>query len=281
MKNFGIFDRTKMRFYKQRVKKSIKSGIRPITLRYSQVNACDTNLPIAYRTETYIVSNTHGVLKPCEYRDSCDGTMSGVRIAEWSVIEAMSHINKFVANGRNVEWISVKCPSDLAVKVDIYCWLNELFRKYHFRYPEKLCLEFPVSLLSERTDITRTAILDTKLLGVKTMLYGCGGETCPTSRLVQIPVDMVLMTPAMTELTGNRNKPDVVPTLISYLRSMRVEVYAEGVVKDDQVSTLNRCDCVGYTIGMNYDGKKALPFGRNICFETALSQKDTEDDLVL
>ncbi len=276
-----IIGRAKMRLYKQRVKMSIKSGVRPITLRYKQVNACDTSLPIAYRTETYIRSNALGVLRPCEYKDSCDGTMSGVRIAEWSVIEAMSHINSFVKSGRNLEWISVECPSDLALRVDVYSWLKELIRKYDFKYPEKLCLEFPVTLLSERTDITRTAVLDTKLLGVKTMLRDCGGDACPTSRLVQIPVDMVLLTHEMTELTGNRNKPDVVPTFVSYLRSMRVEVYADGVVNDEQISTLNRYDCVGYTIGKNYCGKKALPFGRNIRFETALAQKDTEDDFVL
>jgi hypothetical protein len=115
-----------------------------------------------------------------------------------------------------------------------------------------------------------------KLLGVKTMLVGCAGDNCPTARIVQIPVDMVMLTPSVTKWTGGRNKPQLVPTLVSYLKSMRAEVYADGVLNDDQVFLLNRFECEGYVTSATYQGQ--YPTSRNIGVRTALMQKDTEDD---
>ncbi len=280
-KGSNAYDRARIRFYRRRVKKTVNSGVRPIVLRYSQINGTDTNLPIAYRTQTYIRSNTLGVLTPLEYTQSCDGVESGLRLAEWNVVEAMRQITALVKKGRQVEWVSVRCPSELAVKVEMYTWMRRLIAREHFKYPEKLCIEFPVSLLSERTELARLSVLDMKLLGVKTMLVDCAADNCPMSRLVQIPVDFVLITPEVTALAGSRNKPEVFPTLVSYLRSMRTAVYADGVQKDSQITTLLRSDCAGYAVSADYKGKKALPFGRNMSFKTAAAQKDTEDDFVL
>ena len=114
-----------------------------------------------------------------------------------------------------------------------------------------------------------------KLLGVKTMLVGAGNAECPLSRLVDIPVDIVMLAPSVTKWTGSRNKPQLIPTLVPYIKSMRAEVYADGVLNDDQILLLNRSECVGYASVSSYEGK--YPTIRNMGVRVALAQKDTED----
>ena len=157
--------------------------------------------------------------------------------------------------------------------------MKHLISREKFKYPEKLCLEFPPSLLNEKVDDARLSVLDMKLLGVKTLLCGCAGGDCPMSKIVSIPVDMVMLAPSATALIGSRNKPKVISSLVPYLQSMRAEVYAEGILNDEQITLLNRMDAVGYITSKKYQGK--LPCERNMSVLKALSQKDTEDNFGL
>jgi hypothetical protein len=59
---------------------------------------------------------------------------------------------------------------------------------------------------------------------------------------------------------------------------MRVEVYAAGLVHDEQIRLLNRVDCVGYSVVGDYRGKQNIR-GKLITFEKLLAQKfETEED---
>lgn len=271
----GLKQAIQLTLHKHRVLKTLDSGVLPLVLRYDQINACDTRLPIAYRTKTLVRSTALGYLTPDEYMASCANTEVGFRLAEWSVTEAMKHITRFVESGRGLQWISVRCPSEMVERVDLYLWMKQLIKKNRFQYSDRLCLEFDVSLLRRKTEAARIAILDMKLLGVKTLLVGCGGADCPTSRIVQIPVDMVMLDPSVTRWTSSRNKPQLVVSMIPYLKSMRAEVYAEGVQNDEQILQLSRCECVGYSVDSSYSGKDPTECGMGV--RRALSQKDTED----
>lgn len=275
----GLKQVIRLALYKHRVLRTLDAGVLPLVLRYDQINSCDTRLPIAYRTKTLVRSTALGYLAPDEYMASCSKTEVGFRLAEWSVTEAMKHITRFVESGRGLQWISVRCPSEMVERVDLYKWMKRLMKKNRFRYPDRLCLEFDVSLLKKKTEAARIAVLDMKLLGVKTLLVGCGGADCPTSRIVQIPVDMVLLDPSVTRWTGSRNKPQLVTSMIPYLKSMRAEVYADGVQNDEQILQLNRCECIGYSVDPSYSGKNLTE--RDMGVRKALAQKDTEDNFRL
>lgn len=269
----------RLRVYKHRVSRTLDAGVLPLVLRYCQINACDTRLPIAYRTGTVVRSTALGYLTPREYRNVFENTDAGFRMAEWNVVEAMKHITRFMESGRQIEWISVRCPARMVEQVDFYKWMKRLIKENHFRYPTKLCLEFDASLLSKKTEPARLAILDMKLLGVKTMLASGASAECPLSRLVDIPVDIVMLAPTVTKWTGSRNKPQLVPTLVPYIKSMRAEVYASGVTDDEQIRLLNRLECIGYITDPSYEGKNST--NRNMGVKTAMAQKDTEDDFEL
>jgi hypothetical protein len=71
--------------YKHRVTRTLDSGVQPLVFRYSQINACDTKLPIAYRTETMVRSTDLGYLTPRQYQNAFETTDMGFSRAHFSL----------------------------------------------------------------------------------------------------------------------------------------------------------------------------------------------------
>ena len=257
------------------VRQTKESGVPPLELRYCPINDCYSKMPIAYRTATLINSVVMGVIQQEEYSFAANFTETGIRLAKWNIMEAVRAIRAFEEAGRHVQWISVRCPVSLATNVDLYEWMGDLLRKTGLETPEKLCLEFPQSILYAKEASAGHSILDMKLLKVRTIMSGCAAGDCPTSRLTAIPMDMVLLDRATTAYTGSRNKPNLIPTLVQYIRSMRVEVVADGVNDDEQIRALNRAECVGYTTLPTYVGTTE-PGGRRMTLEEAIAQREEE-----
>lgn len=233
---------------------TIASGVKPLEMRFAQINSCYRKLPIAYRSFTYINSVSMGVIPPEKYGFAADVSEQGIEIARWNIREGIRTIRKFISEGRHVDFVTVRCPAKLAFEVDLYDWMKGIMEEYDFHTPEKLCLEFPQSLLYENEEKARLSMLNLKLLKVRSMLSGCGADDCPTSRLMRVPVDMVILDPAITILAGDREKSGSLSMLISYLQSMHVEVIADGVRSDDQITTLSRAGCIGYIPSPAYSG---------------------------
>lgn len=257
------------------VRQTVESGVPPLELRYTAINGCYAKMPFAYRTATFVNSVVMGVLRQEEFSFATNLTETGIRLAKWNILEAARHLKAFEDAGRHVEWISVRCPVALAMNVDLYEWMLAVIRESGLQDPSKLCLEFPQSLLFCKEEKARLSVLDMKLLKVRTLLSGVGGVDCPTARLTAIPVDMVLLDEKTTALTNDRNKPNVVPTMVQYLRSMRTEVIANGVSDDDQIRSLNRAECIGYITAKDYKGTTE-PGSRRMPLAQAIAQREEE-----
>ena len=233
---------------------TLSSGVAPLEMRFSQINSCYRRLPIAYRAHTFINSVTMGVITPEQYSFAADGTDRGLRLAEWNITEAMKAIKKFEEKGRHIEFLSVRCPAKLAARSDLYEYMKGLMEQNDFHSPEKLCLEFPQSLLFEDPEATNLSMLNMKLLKVKTMMSGCGAEDCPVSVLLRVAVDMVLLDPSVIMLLESRNKGTAARSFLSYLRSLSIDLIADGVYSDGQITLLNRGDVFGYIPSSGFRG---------------------------
>ena len=259
----------------QYVKATVESGVAPLELRYTAINDCYSKMPIAYRTATFVNSVVMGVIRQEEVSFAANLTETGIRLAKWNILEAARHLVEFEKAGRHVEWISVRCPVALAMNVDLYEWMLAIIAEAGLKDPSKLCLEFPQSLLFCKEAKARLSVLDMKLLKVRTLMSGCGAVDCPTARLTAIPVDMVLLDQKTTALTNDRNKPNVVPSLVQFLKSMRLEVIANGIADDDQIRTLNRAECFGYITATSYQGTTE-PGAHRMTLAQALAQREEE-----
>ena len=252
------------------------SGVAPLEMRFSQINSCYRRLPIAYRSYTYINSVLEGVLPPEKYAFAADETERGIRLAKWNIREALRAIRRFEEAGRNIEFVSVRCPARLALEQDLFAWMQQVLKDNAFDQPEKLCLEFPQSLLYEDAERVRASILSMKLLKVRTMMSGCGEKDCPVTLLMNLPLDYVVLAPWITVRTDSREQGAAVTALLSFLRAIPIDVIADGAASDEQIRMLSRADCWGYIPSSGYTG--TVQHGRlRMTLEDALAQKEEEE----
>lgn len=258
------------------VKMTIDSGVAPIEIRYSQINSCYRKLPVAYRSFTYINSVVEGIISPEKYAYAADETETGVRLAKYNIKAAMKAIEKFIIAGRKIEFISVRVPAKLVLETDFYGAIKSIIDEYGFQFPDKLCLEFPRTLLFEDEEKARMAILSMKLLKVKTMMTGCGAKDSPVTPLINLPVDYLLLSDFITTLAGNRDKGTTVAAFIAFLRGLPCNIIGDGVYNDEQITALSRADCFGYIPSSGYEG--SVEHGRlRMPLDEAIAQREEEE----
>ena len=255
---------------------TLSSGVAPLEMRFAQINSCYRRLPIAYRSFTYINSVIEGVIPPEKYSYAADGTDRGEKLARWNIVQAMKAVKAFEAAGRDIEFVTARCPANLTLELDLYDWMKKLMDEHGFHSPSKLCLEFPRTLLYEDPERVRPSILGMKLLKVRTLMTGVGERDCPDTALIDVPVDMVLLSPRLSALSDSRDKSRVFSSYVTFLRALPVEVLGDGIYNDEQISAHSRADCFGYTPSAGYAG--AVEHGRlRMTLDEAVSQK--EDDV--
>ena len=257
------------------LQETLRSGVAPLEMRFSQINSCFRRLPVAYRSHTFINSVIEGVIPPEKYSFAADGTDRGIKLCKWNIRQAIRAIRSFEARGRKVDFVTARCPAALCLEEDLYEWMRAFLEEEDFHQPEKLCLEFSQSLLFENEEKVRASILGMKLLKVKTLMTGCGEKDCPVSSLIQIPVDYVLLAPWLTALMDSRGKSTSVSALVAYFRRLEIQVIGEGVQNDPQISALSRADCYGYIPSSGHQG--VAVHGRlRMTLEEAVAQKEEE-----
>ena len=258
------------------VKMSLDSGIAPIEIRYSQINACYRKLPVAYRAYTYINSVVEGVISPEKYSFAADETETGLRLAKYNLKAAMKAVEQFIIAGRKIEFVSFRVSPQMVREVDFYGAIKSLIDENDFNFPDKLCLEFPRTVLFEDEEKVRMALLSMKLLKVKTMMTGCGEKDSPLTPLINLPFDYLLLSPHLTALTDSRDKGTTIASLIAFLRGLPSNIIADGVYNDEQITALSRADCFGYIPSSGYKG--SVEHGRlRMPIDEAIAQKEEEE----
>ena len=258
------------------VEMTLESGVAPLELRYAQINSCYKKLPVAYRTFTYLNSITQGVLGPENYSFAADETEQGIRLAGRNIKEAVKAIKSFEINNRKIDFISVRCPACLVVRDDFYEWMKNLIAETGLADSTKLCLEFSQSLLYEDLEKVRLGILNLKILNVRSMMSGLTSNSCPIASLMTVPVDFVVITPEFTALADNRNKGSALMSLIGFIKSLQIEIIADGALNDEQIRLLSRQEVYGYIPSPLYVGS-VFHGSLRMTKDAAISQKEQEE----
>ena len=255
---------------------TIQSCVLPLEMRFSQINSCYRKTPVAYRSFTYINSVVEGVIPPEKYSYAADETERGERLTKWNIGDAIKAVRAFEEKGRKVEFITARVSPQIVREIDFYGYLKTILDEHGFDEPEKLCLEFPRTVLYEDREKVRMALLSMKLLKVKSMLAGCGERDSAMTPLFELPFDFVILAPWLPAYTEDRNKQQAIEALIAFLRSLKCDVIADGVKNDKQITVLSRADCYGYIPSAAYEGD--VEHGRlRMMLDEALLQSDEEE----
>ena len=256
---------------------TVQSCVKPLEMRFSQINGAYSKLPIAYRTFTYINSVIEGIIPPERYSYAADETERGIRLSKWNIGEAISAIRRFSEAGRHVDFVTARITPQLVHEVDFYDYIKQLFNENNFEDNEKLCLEFPRTVMYEDEEKVRSAILSMKLLKVKTMLAGAGDRECPITPLFNLPFDFLLLPQWMSALTTDRNKHIAYESFCSFLRDLGCQFICDGIKNDAQISSVSRVDAYGYIPSPAYEGE--VEHGRlRMPLDEAVLQEEEEHE---
>ena len=259
----GLFENT--------VKETVSSGIEPVTLKYISVRDCYSARPVAYRTETELFSTASGMI--AEAAGRIDGSKEVKDFCLHNMAKAIRAIRAFGKSNRKIEWISVQGTTAFLIQDDLYSAVKSLFDEYDFQDGNKICVEFTKSILEADRERVLKGIADLKVLGVKTLISGFAADGFPTSSLLDVAVDAVVLAPEITALALDRNKPGVLSSLIRFIRSMDVAIIADGANTDDEIRELNKAECFGFIPSKSYSGRFDITADK-LDFASALVEKE-------
>ncbi len=240
---------------KENVQAALEAGVEPISLRYKPVYSCSSKKPIAICSRMLLNSTVLGELTPEQYEVVADRTVRSEKLALWGITYAQRIVQKLGSTGVDLSFISVRCPVR-AAKAAFARSLERLMLKYDFKSCEKLCLEFPISILFEQEGEVNAALNELKKSGVQTMISGFGEEFCPTMRLSSISFDYVLLHPQQSEKLKHPSSAQTAVSLISFIKNNGAKVIVPDIDNERALVEMQREDCIGYlpkTPFMTYD----------------------------
>ncbi|MCQ2399288.1 MAG: EAL domain-containing protein, partial [Clostridia bacterium] len=168
----------------------------------------------------------------------------GIELLKHNIQHAITALTLFEKANIDLDFLSIRCPADIIDKLSLYDIVSEILQKNPKFDSSKLCFEFPATILDKDTERAKTALLDMKLLKIRTAIVGGGDENFLLSKIVQVTPNIVFLTPTATAWGGNRNKPELLKSLTAYIKSMGAEVIAEG--RDINRKGLRGVECLGF-----------------------------------
>lgn len=230
------------------VRMSIDAGVPPLELCFYPIVDCESGDALAFRTKTVIHSIVRGDMPEDSYLYVSDVRDIGAELLRHNLQHAIEALNKFDEAECPVAYLSVHCSAEIVENenIDLFTILSEILQKNPSLKPERLCLEFPATLMDRDTERAKTVLLDMKVLKVRTALIGCGAENFPAFKLLTVTPDVVILDPSVTAYASSRGKPQFLPSIVAYVKSMGIEAVAEGTAEDRRPS--RRSECWGYLV---------------------------------
>ncbi len=225
------------------VRMTVDLGVPPLELRFYPYVTTEDALPMAYRTETLVRSIKLGELWQKDYVSVSDVRDCSAPLFTHSIQHLITAYRKLTEAGKQIAFLSVRCPARLPAKHSLYDLVSEVLKKNPNFPAGKMCIEFPSSLLGIDGEKAVLAIKDMKLLGVQTMIFDSGKNDFPIQKLETITPDYLLVSGETIARMGNRSSTKTVAALLDYYLSTGIQLFAE--CEDAERKTLRRVDLVG------------------------------------
>ena len=262
-----------MELFDRIVSETVSSEIEPVAFKFTGIYDCYSAKPLAYRTETELFSSLYG--KITDFSEKIDASETGRNLTLYAIRKAIRYLKKFKAAERKIEWISVTGTTAFLFDEDLYGTLKALFDKENFSETDKICIEFTKNIFTLDRQKVLKGLADLKVIGIKTVISGFAADGFPVSALLDVSVDAVILSPEITALALDRNKPDVLSSLVRFVKSMNANVIAEGAATDDEIRELNKMECFGFIPSKDYSGRFTFKAEKRD-FASALEDKENE-----
>lgn len=236
-------EQTKLGF-NQFVQLQLDSGIPPLEPIFYPIVPVDGNEAFAVRSSTTVHSIIMGDMKQDDYIAVSDVRLVGIELFRHNIQHAITTLRAFDKAHKRCDFVAVRCPVQVFERTSIYEIVKDILEHNPSVNPKRLCIEFPEIIVERDVKRCREAVLDMQLLKLRTAISGVGKEDFKVSKLVSIPVNYAFIDVEATKWAGDRNKPQLFSSLLSYIKAMGAESLVLG--KEEIRKELRFTDTVGF-----------------------------------
>ena len=186
-----------------------------------------------------------GMLHPDSFVPVAEDTGLIVPIGWWVLHEACSQLAEWQSRpwGGERLAVTVNLSSKQFMQADLVPRLQDILRKTGVR-PECLRLEITESTIMEQAEDAVAKLVALRDFGVKLYIDDFGTGYSSLSYLHRLPVDALKIDRSfISEMDGGGERSEIVRTIVTLARTLRMDVAAEGIETAEQVTRLRALSC--------------------------------------
>ncbi|HEY0511220.1 MAG TPA: EAL domain-containing protein [Thermoanaerobaculia bacterium] len=186
-----------------------------------------------------------GLLHPNSFVPVAEDTGLIVPIGWWVLHQACSQLADWqgLAAGGERLAVTVNLSSKQFMQADLVQRLQDILRKTGIR-PESLRLEITESTIMEQAEDAVAKLMALRSFGVKLYIDDFGTGYSSLSYLHRLPVDALKIDRSfISEMDSGGEPSEIVGTIVTLARTLRMDVAAEGIETAEQVSRLRALSC--------------------------------------
>ena len=234
------------------INQTLASGVEPLRRVYHGVFDGYEDLPVAYVTETEVFLTATGVIK--NYEDAIEEKEVGRRWSISNIAAAHRALTTIRENGKKANFVTAFVTKSFLegnVADDLAALAKDGVTG------EGVLLTFRESALLT-SDQAKEGVATARAMGFQAALYGFNGAES-LSGIAAAPVDFMFLSPEMTALSGDRDKPGLFNAIITLLRTLRASIVLCGVKTDDVIRDATAAECYGVMPDESYQGEFSFP----------------------
>ena len=228
------------------VQETIDSGITPIVIEIDEAHHFESREKLA-RTFLTINSLDLGVLTYRQYRFVARRTKQSAQLTDRHVQKLFRRLPELLEDRADISCYIIPVYARLVKDGELVDILLRAMSIYPDAYPGRVCIEISADILYEDIDGVKERIQQLRNMGFRIAISEVGDRFCPIFSLAEIPFDYAFLDEAVMAKLAEPDGDRVVGSIVNYLKSLDVKVFAPDVSDPELLFDLKRVGCDGYT----------------------------------
>ena len=228
------------------VQETIDSGITPIVIEIDEAHHFESREKLA-RTFLTINSLDLGVLTYRQYRFVARRTKQSAQLTDRHVQKLFRRLPELLEDRADISCYIIPVYARLVKDGELVDILLRAMSIYPDAYPGRVCIEISADILYEDINGVKERIQQLRNMGFRIAISEVGDRFCPIFSLAEIPFDYAFLDEAVMAKLAEPDGDRVVGSIVNYLKSLDVKVFAPDVSDPELLFDLKRVGCDGYT----------------------------------
>ncbi|MBB5355388.1 diguanylate cyclase (GGDEF)-like protein/PAS domain S-box-containing protein [Anoxybacillus mongoliensis] len=203
---------------------------------------------------------TLGAISPLEFISIAEKNGFIFEITTWVLKEACRQVKQWQAHFPTLK-LAVNLSPFLLNRKEFVTHVKNILQETQFP-PNYLILEITESGLMENIETGKHILTELKQIGIQVAIDDFGTGFSSLAYIRNLPVSLLKIDRSfIRDITDNSKDATIVDTIIHLAKSLDLQVLAEGVERDEQVSLLQKMDCdfaQGFYFSQSLEAEKLL-----------------------